>query len=46
MRGKPTSNCAAVRDFLPSIRKADAGETCNEKNDCREISIFKDGITL
>ena len=25
---------------------ASGEETCNEKNDCREISIFKDGITL
>ncbi|MBQ4051310.1 MAG: UxaA family hydrolase, partial [Oscillospiraceae bacterium] len=28
------------------IRVASGEETCNEINDCREISIFKDGITL
>lgn len=28
------------------IRVAEGEETCNEKNDYREISIFKDGVTL
>ena len=28
------------------LRVASGEETANERNGCREISIFKDGITL
>jgi len=34
-------------DFLDYILKVASGEkTLNEKNDYREIAIFKDGVTL
>ena len=40
--GNPLTN--ELFDYV--IRVAEGEETCNEKHDYREISIFKDGVTL